>query len=292
MSDEKTGSTLNFLDSFNPTEPASKLIDKVSSAIGVLYEPTKIKREAKAQAEAKKITALGEIELNEIQQRALGRVLTQETKKQENIESITQQAIENLSTTAKPESLDDDWVSNFFEKCKNVSDADMQSLWSKILSEESNKPNTFTKRTVEAASLLDKREAVMFTTLCSFIATTMDPYIFIFGGNHPYVINAGLSFNNLVELEAAGLIKFNTDSGFAMQTNPANATKVILGYFDKIIMLDVPPGQNGVPYGSVMLTNVGKQLSKICSSNPLPEFAKYLSDIYSDLQIQVSEVQR
>lgn len=292
MSDEKSRNTLNFLDNFNPTEPASKLIDKVSNAIGALYEPTQIKRLAKAQAEAKKIAVLNEIELSDIQQRALARVLLSETKKQENIESITKQAIGDLEDTAKPENIDEDWVSNFFDKCQNVSDVDMQSIWAKLLSAEANSPNTYTKRTVEAVALLDKREAEMFTTLCRFIATTMEPYIFIFGGNHPYVTQAGLSFNNLVELEAAGLIKFSTDNGFAMQTNPNNATKVVLGYFDKIIMLDVPPGNSGVPYGSVMLTNVGKQLSQICLSKPLPEFAVYLSDIYSELKIKVTEVKR
>jgi hypothetical protein len=290
MSDEKTGTSLKFLDNFNPTEPASKLIDKVSSAIGVLYEPTRIKREAKANAEAKKIAKLSDIELSDIEQRAINRMLTDETKKQQNIESITTQAIEHLADTAMPEELDEDWISNFFDKCKNITDADMQTLWSKILSEESNKSNSFSKRTVEAAALLDKREADMFTKLCRFIGTTTEPYIFLFGGNHPYVTKAGLNFNRLVELEAAGLIKFNTDSGFAMKTNPDNAAKVILGYFGKTILLDVPPQNRGVPYGSVMLTNVGKQLSKICASEALPGFAGYLSDIYSSERIKVTEM--
>ena len=212
MSEEKSGTSLNFLDNFNPTEPVSKFIDKVSGAIGKLYEPTQIVRLAKANAEAQKITKISEIELAEVEQRTLSRVLLTETKKQENIENITFRATENISDNAQPENIDDDWLSFFYEKCKNVSDAEMQALWSNILSEEANKPNTYSKRTVEAASLLDKREAKMFTTMCSFIASTLEPYLFIFGGNHPYVAKAGLTFNNLVELEAAGLIKFNENN--------------------------------------------------------------------------------
>lgn len=277
------------MDSFNPTEPVTKLIEKVSGAIGVLYEPTHTVKMAKAQAKAQKITKLSEIELKDIERRALVRVLQEEATAQENIENITLQATHRLADDATPEHIDDDWLHFFYDKCKKVSNEEMQTLWSNILAGEANKPNTFSRRAVEAASLLDKREAEMFTTLCRFSADIMEPYAFIFDGNHPFVRGAGLSFNSLIELEAAGLIKFNTDSGFALQNNESRSTMVVLGYFDKTIMLNVPVGVNGVPYGGVMFTNVGKQLSKICGAQPLPGFAEYLKNIYSDMNISVQE---
>lgn len=36
------------------SEPGTKLIEKISDAIGVLYEPTRIRKKAKAEAEAKR----------------------------------------------------------------------------------------------------------------------------------------------------------------------------------------------------------------------------------------------
>ncbi|EHR0229221.1 DUF2806 domain-containing protein [Vibrio parahaemolyticus] len=280
------------LENFNPTEPATKLIEKISNAIGVLYEPTRTIRMAKAEAKSDKIRALSKLELSEIEQRAVVRVINEETKAQENIESITVKAAKAVSENSQPESIDDDWLSFFFEKCKRVSDEDMQTLWANILAEEANSPRNFSKRAIEAASLLDKREAELFTSLCRFSADIMTPYLFIFGGNHPFVNQAGIDFNALIELEAAGLIKFNTDSGFALQNNEHNSTMVILGYFDKIISLNAPAGTRGIPYGGVMFTGVGRQLRGICNAEPLPGFAEYLRGAYSDLRITVTENQR
>ena len=39
-------------------KPATVLIEKVSNAVGVLYEPRRIKKKAEAEAEAEKIKAL------------------------------------------------------------------------------------------------------------------------------------------------------------------------------------------------------------------------------------------
>ncbi|WP_048608561.1 hypothetical protein [Providencia rettgeri] len=70
-------------------KPATVLIEKVSNAVGVLYEPRRIRKKAEAEAEAEKIKALAGIELTEIQQRGIERLVHQEARKQENIESIT-----------------------------------------------------------------------------------------------------------------------------------------------------------------------------------------------------------
>ena len=71
------------------SKPATVLIEKVSNAVGVLYEPRRIKKKAEAEAEAEKIKALASIELSDIQQRAIDRMVQQEGRKQENIEAIS-----------------------------------------------------------------------------------------------------------------------------------------------------------------------------------------------------------
>lgn len=50
--------------------PASILIEKVCNAVGILYEPTRVRRQAKAEAEAEKVRTLARIELEEIKKRA------------------------------------------------------------------------------------------------------------------------------------------------------------------------------------------------------------------------------
>ncbi len=165
------------------SKPATVLIEKISDAIGALYKPKQIKRIAQAEAEAEKIRALAAIEVTEIQQRALVRLVQEEGKKQENIESITANATTQLNDDAKPEEMDNDWISHFFEKCRNVSDNEMQCLWSRLLAGEANKPGSYSKRTIELISNLDKSDAHLFTKLCTYAITGRDVFPLVLDHN-------------------------------------------------------------------------------------------------------------
>ncbi len=59
-------------------KPVTVLIKKISNATGVLYEPTKIRKKALADADASKTKALMDLEIADIQKRALSRLVTEE----------------------------------------------------------------------------------------------------------------------------------------------------------------------------------------------------------------------
>lgn len=98
--------------------------------------------------EAAKIKAKGAIEIREIELHGLERLLEQEARYQSNFENVVRLALPEVNNEANPEAMDNDWIARFFEESKVVSDAEMQSLWGKILAEEANKPGTFSKRTL------------------------------------------------------------------------------------------------------------------------------------------------
>ena len=56
-----TGTKFSLIDLGKLSKPISKLIEAVSQGIGTLYEPTKIRRKAKAQADAALIKAEADI---------------------------------------------------------------------------------------------------------------------------------------------------------------------------------------------------------------------------------------
>jgi hypothetical protein len=153
------------------TKPATVLIKKISDAVGGIFKPYQIVRIARAEAEADRIHADSQIQIGDIQRRALHRFLEEEAKKQTNIEDITQKALPLLKDEAAPQNVEDDWITNFFDKSRIVSDADMQQLWAKVLAGESNTPGTFSRRTVNLLPDLDKRDAELFKTLCGFAWT-------------------------------------------------------------------------------------------------------------------------
>src|SRR2546430_14083231 len=112
----------SLIDLGDLSKPATVLVKKVCNAVGIIYEPTRIRRRARAEADAKKIKTLAGIELKDIDRRAIERFVHQEARKQENIESITAQAASTLPSDAMVESLDEDWIAHFFKQCDTVSD--------------------------------------------------------------------------------------------------------------------------------------------------------------------------
>ena len=102
---------------------------------------------AEAEAKANRIRAISEaeteIEVAGLRHRAAERFIYEEMKMQSNMEDITQKAIPRLTDNAEPEKIEDDWITNFYDKNRIVSDDQMQDLWAKILAGEANNPGSF-----------------------------------------------------------------------------------------------------------------------------------------------------
>src|SRR6266700_4954712 len=95
------------------TKPATVLIEKISEAVGGIFRPYQLVRVAKAEAEAERIRAEGQIQITDLQRRAMHRFLQEEAKKQSNIEEITQRALPLLKDDASPGNVANDWITNF-----------------------------------------------------------------------------------------------------------------------------------------------------------------------------------
>jgi hypothetical protein len=55
------------------TKPATVLVEKISEAIGGIFRPSQIRRIADAEAQAEKIEAISQIEITDLQRRAMYR---------------------------------------------------------------------------------------------------------------------------------------------------------------------------------------------------------------------------
>lgn len=81
------------------SKPATVLIERVSDAVGGLAKPWQIKRVASAEAEAEKIKALAQVEITDIQQRALVRMIREEGTRDERNDPPTLQRARALRAT-------------------------------------------------------------------------------------------------------------------------------------------------------------------------------------------------
>lgn len=256
------------------SKPATVLIEKVSSAVGLIYEPYHIKRVARAETEADKIRALAKIELTQLEQRAIERMVQQEARKQDNIEQITAQAASELPSDAKVESLSEDWVAHFFKQCDTVSDKEMQSLWARLLSGEATKPGTFSKRTVDFVSSIDKKDAQLFSTFCQFLWFFGDLMPLIYETENDIYTKQGITFSALKHLDSIGLVSFESTTGYVRK---GYGKRAVVHYYGRPVVLEFSKEEaNQLDIGKVLLTSVGKELAPICGSRRNEAFYEYV----------------
>jgi Protein of unknown function (DUF2806) len=256
------------------SKPATVLVEKVCNAVGMLYEPKHIKRVAKAEAAADEIRALGRIRTSALERRAMKRLVHQEARKQENIEQITSQAAKSLPQDAKVQDLDEDWVAHFFKQCDTVSDKEMQSLWARLLSGEATKSGTFSKRTVDFVSSMDKKDAKLFTSFCQFVWVVEELTPLIYEANGDIYVKHGISFGSLKHLDAIGLISFEAVSGYMRK---GRGKYWLVSYYGRGTLIEfLTDGEQKFMAGHVLLTTTGKELAPVCGSPQNEEFYQYV----------------
>lgn len=257
------------------SRPATMLVEKISDAVGGIFKPYQIVRVAKAEAQADRVRAESQIEISDLQRRAFRRFLDEEAKKQKNIEDITAKALPQLEENSKPNDVENDWITNFFDKCRLISNDDMQSIWAKVLAGEANIPGTYSKRTVNFLSSLDKSDAELFTRLCGFAWLIGDLVPLIYDENHEIHVGAGINFNTLTHLESIGLLKFE-HLGFKRLGLPKRFA--VLYYGKPLILKSKTDPNNNLGIGKVLLTKIGQELAPICGSGPVDGFFDYVRD--------------
>lgn len=261
------------------SKPATVLIEKVSDAIGGICKPWQIKRVATAEADAKLILAKSDIEVTELQQRAMGRFFVEEAQRQANIESITAKSIPQISESANPDEMDNDWIVNFFDKARLVSDFEMQELWSTILAGEANSPQSFSKRIVNIVAELSKSEAKLFQKICRYgwKRTGADIYPLIYDYKAKIYKAHGIDYSGLRDLASIGLI--------SLESSHYRFTKlrkrIVLSYYENRAVIEFDEEQeNTLQIGYILLTSIGQELARICNSPPIPGFYDYIIDYW------------
>jgi hypothetical protein len=255
------------------SEAARALIEKIAEGIGGYFRPFQIRRVAEAEAEAEIIRTKAHIKSDELQRRALARFVAEEGKKQDNIEEITRKAIPLLSESANPVAIEDDWIANFFDKCRIISDDEMQVLWSKVLAGEANSPGRFSKRTVNSLGSLDKRDAEIFAAVCGFVWELGESYPLIFDYQASIYIERGVNFGTLSHLDDIGLISFES-AGLRKTKLPR---EVVATYYGTPLRIEFKKAaDNELEIGMAIMTRTGQQLSGICGARPVEDFFNYV----------------
>ena len=261
------GDKYNLIDLGNISEPVAGVVnnfmDKISNALEWMVTPKDIKP---AIIEANK-SIIEEIsnrqDINPIERAAIISNYKKILKEYKNQVDIMRIATEYLTPSFIPENVNNDWITFFFDKVKNVTEDYMKEIWGKILAGEFNKPNTYTKQLLLTISIMDSKIARRFQKIrssCFFSSGHL--YAFMYRTNGEDIKNTKkyekmkIFIYDLRELDSLGLIQYRfTDFHTLVIKNK------IFDYGSKRITFNTE--KKSVSLGNVALTSVGKQLCRI-----------------------------
>ena len=284
---------VNSTDLVGISQPATVLIEKCSDAVGGLFAPWQIRRLAKAEGKAIEILAQseanaevtraqGHIKAATLSERAKRRSEIEEATHQSNMEMTLARAILHLDDdSAAPEKMEKDWISNFFDKARIVSDDDMQVLWAKILAGEANAPGTFSRKTVNVMADLGKDDAEGFAELCRFVMHVgRKTALIVYDCRDEIYTQNNIDADTLIRLNELDLITDGTSVFLPALTG--FSSKVAAIYGDVRYGLRLPKeSDNRLRIGEWSFTRTGRELSTLVESQPVEGFARYLFDKWS-----------
>jgi len=194
------------------------------------------------------------------------------------MEQIIIKAASQLTGEADAANMEDDWIMNFFDKARIVSDEEMQNLWAGVLAGEANRPGSYSKRTVNMLGDLDQRDAKAFLALCRFGWQVNGFTPLVFDVKAPIYNKNGINFEVLTHLDSIGLIKFEPLTGFIRVGLPRTFT---VSYGGRHLTLQMPKdADNELELGSVLLTQTGKELARICDAPKVDGYEEYVREVW------------
>lgn len=263
----------------------AKLIEVVASGIGAIAGPWITRRNARANLERTRFEAQAKLDAKEILEGAKtlspdgqlvedgasqgnqasseaaeinSRISYQETKRQHNLHAITAKASENLDKEVDDQEVDPDWVARFFGYAQDVTQEEMQTLWSKLLAGEVSKPGSYSLKTLEVLRNLSRSDAKHFQQLAHFfIADAVYP-------NSKVISSAGISYDVLLYMDELGLLRtsFGLIKQFHNQVREGFKTTVPIitkkGWGIRVT------GSKAVPHitlDACLLTRVGREIA-------------------------------
>lgn len=277
-------------------------IDAISRGIGVLYEPTRIRKEAKAKAEEKVILAKAEKQEREILaavqplvgdsvsleqlQPVISKMISDELRKKENIDAVVNIALEDFSKSQKvpEEKADTDWLTRFFNIVENVSDEELRNTWGKILSQEIQTPGSYSLRTLSTISNLSKKEAELFASLGNNVFTSSKSKFFL--KSHDLILGSNIPYADITLLMECGLIKENEQMGISYEAIPDKDMRNAFAYQDLAIIIERSKGAKEVSISIYELTIAGAEIYKILDIEKDMSFLEKAAAIFKSLNVR------
>lgn len=314
------------------SEPGKRLVDAIAHGIGRWVYPWERRRNASAdiaifREAARALREEGfaiEGATLSLEERAAVRFTAQELHRQENREAIAARAVSEFldapnSFAGSDEPLDLDWLDRFWRLAEDVSNADFQSIWARVLARQAAGGSTYSVRCLQTLSMLNRAEAETLERLAAMAIQTT----FWERSQVPCVINRGFQYfygagggapSGLAELskelqdivgsleaDLLGPSGIYVESGWAhdafQDVSKGEATIRIAGVPYKIggfadpLPKSAVDGRSAVHLGAGMrFSPVGAEIVGLIKTTPNPHFVRVFREILKLFDLVLDQV--
>ena len=254
------------------SEVARLLIEKISKAVGWVAN----KETNRKIAESTYIEEIKNSDFDPITKACLITTAKKTINEYSRQHAIVRNAIDNMREDAKPNELDDDWILQFMDKARLVSDAEFQMIWGKLLAEECNAPGSIPRGLLHTLERMDRTDAEHFSKLCSFSVhhnsgtPEYSPIIVSNRFDDYYTKKKGLNYSTIVDLSSLGLIEASFGPFAAGYQMDFSTRPVTVCYHDKHTLFS--ESIRRIPIGNVMFTKTGQALCKAIDAEKQDDF--------------------
>lgn len=182
-----------------------------------------------------------------------------------------------------------DWHTRFYEACGNISDDEMQEIWSAVLSGEINNPGSYSLRTLDCLRNISKEEAKLFKKVCE-CSVKVGGTVFLpcFGG---IMEKNGITYDDVIRMDDCGLVK--SDSGITISLDVDEHFKLVT--YDDLFVLIVKKREesstNRLTLRQYLFTAAGKELFSIVGSKMnMEDLCETLQAEYQDLEFACGQI--
>ena len=227
-------------------------------------------------------------DIHDLYERTCNRMLWQEMKKQKNIESVVDKTKEllNNENNISEQDVDEDWISRFFSSVQDISNEEMQLLWSKILAGEIKRPTTFSLRFLDAMTKVSQEEARLFEKYSMHMLHVGTRIVII--RDEEFDKNHNIIYDDILMLQECNLIDANPLLSVNFSNNYQEKTVVLIHYNGQCITIETVKDKT-ISIPVFQLTSLGKELFQIASvnynTNYCHDIAQYLAKTNMDKMV-------
>ena len=223
-------------------------------------------------------------------------------KRLANTRSIIEDAADELGGKEVPDhEPNHDWTARFFNDIQDVSSEKFQLLWAKVLAGEVERPGSTSIRTLSILKNIGQATADLFRKFCSAcVVLKDDARVPSLGGDA--ASNAlqkyGLGFGSLNVLNEYGLIISDYGSwvecgAYIGVGSERSVVRIPFSFQGRYWVLSPEPERavnQGFKLHGVVLTQSGRELSRIVDLVPMDEYAQALMEFFKKKNLQMTEV--